>query len=294
MKAVPADTECLAKAQARFAGGAGVKSACFPGVEAHGGCMPARDVSTLADDIDEFVAATVADLDGTQGDAAASKCAAAKERCVSKLTVALLRCYATAERKGVAVGDACMAKADAAFDGGAKPERACFARLEKRGTCAATDDPSATEARVDAFVQDIACGILPSDPTCMEPTPPAEPTPTVAATGPTPTGVTPTPARTPTATRPGRTPTPARTPTSSATRTGGTPGRTRTPTPAATPPPAVCGNGIVEVDEEDCDGTNLDGFTCDDFCIGATGTLRCTSDCFFDVSGCTGFGCEPP
>ncbi len=69
------------------------------------------------------------------------------------------------------------------------------------------------------------------------------------------------------------------------------------PTPAATPV-AVCGNGIVEGDEE-CDGAAIDDTscledicTCDDFCDDAGGTLSCNPDCTLNFSACTAGGCE--
>jgi hypothetical protein len=61
---------------------------------------------------------------------------------------------------------------------------------------------------------------------------------------------------------------------------------------------AVCGNGIVEGDEE-CDGNAFDDTscledvcTCDDFCDDAGGRLGCNRDCTADFSHCTGGGCE--
>ncbi len=96
---------------------------------------------------------------------------------------------------------------------------------------------------------------------------------------------------TPTVTRT-RTPTPIRTvtPVSTLTLT-----LTPTPTPTSTP---VCGNGILEGNEE-CDGTVIDDSgcledvcTCDDFCDDAGGTLSCNPDCTVNFSNCTAGGCE--
>lgn len=54
----------------------------------------------------------------------------------------------------------------------------------------------------------------------------------------------------------------------------------------APPPAPVCGNGVREGNEQ-CDGNDLAGQTCQD--LGFTGgTLKCKGDCTFDTSGCTG------
>ncbi|MBO4350589.1 MAG: hypothetical protein J6A01_06580, partial [Proteobacteria bacterium] len=51
-------------------------------------------------------------------------------------------------------------------------------------------------------------------------------------------------------------------------------------------PASVCGNGVVEANEE-CDGTIPEGVTCESRMSGSTGTLTCTADCKFNTSGCT-------
>ncbi len=99
--------------------------------------------------------------------------------------------------------------------------------------------------------------------------------------------------------RPRRTPAPTVTAGASgatAAATGATAtGVTPTPAPTSTP---VCGNGIVEGDEQ-CDGDAydddscaLDVCTCEDFCDDAGGSLRCRRDCTIDFNRCTAGGCE--
>lgn len=53
--------------------------------------------------------------------------------------------------------------------------------------------------------------------------------------------------------------------------------------PAAITP--VCGNGTIEVPEE-CDGANVGTSTCATFASGATGVLRCSTTCKFDMMMC--------
>jgi cysteine-rich repeat protein len=52
-----------------------------------------------------------------------------------------------------------------------------------------------------------------------------------------------------------------------------------------------CGNGVLEpeFDDEECDGAELGGATCQDLGF-AGGTLGCTEGCRYDLAGCTG-GC---
>jgi cysteine-rich repeat protein len=47
---------------------------------------------------------------------------------------------------------------------------------------------------------------------------------------------------------------------------------------------AACGNGVREADEE-CDGGDLGGYSCGNFCADG-GQLRCSTTCMFDRSGC--------
>jgi hypothetical protein len=66
---------------------------------------------------------------------------------------------------------------------------------------------------------------------------------------------------------------------------------TPVPTPTATPDPnAICGNGIIEGIEE-CDGINLNGHSCGDFCADDTGTLSCSA-CQFNFVLCAGGSCS--
>jgi hypothetical protein len=77
-----------------------------------------------------------------------------------------------------------------------------------------------------------------------------------------------------------------------------TPLATGTPLPSSTPAPtpaAVCGNGVVEGNEE-CDGADLADEDCFALCDDGEGTLMCNSaSCTFDFSLCDFPGtCSPP
>ncbi|MBN2724347.1 MAG: hypothetical protein JXR95_09780 [Deltaproteobacteria bacterium] len=50
-----------------------------------------------------------------------------------------------------------------------------------------------------------------------------------------------------------------------------------------------CGDGFVDAEFEDCDGTSFNGVSCDDLGF-ETGNIGCTSECTFDLSGCSDCG----
>lgn len=52
---------------------------------------------------------------------------------------------------------------------------------------------------------------------------------------------------------------------------------------------AVCGDGVILAPFEQCDGSNLDGATCESLGYYG-GILSCGNDCQYDLSACRGFG----
>ncbi|HYC56141.1 MAG TPA: hypothetical protein VEL28_14500 [Candidatus Binatia bacterium] len=59
-----------------------------------------------------------------------NKCSAGKSLCLAKRIRGLLKCYKTAQARGVAVDEACLQKVEEEFDGGSDPSKGCFAKLE--------------------------------------------------------------------------------------------------------------------------------------------------------------------
>ena len=71
-----------------------------------------------------------------------NKCLAGKNKCVRKKMSALLKCRALCEKSPKRCGQAqldCEAKAKRKFDGGDRPERSCFAKVEARQNPARPD-----------------------------------------------------------------------------------------------------------------------------------------------------------
>jgi hypothetical protein len=192
-----------------------------------------------------------------------------------------------------AIADRCAALAIDELD--ALPAYvACLARHESCETAAliALLAPRASElfARVGGVLDTSSCPAIDHEPR-PTPTPVDSATPTATMVGPTRTphpGETATPTPTATGPTPTLTPTASRTPTS-------TPTRTVRPTPTRTPIP-VCGNGIIEGDEQ-CDGGDLDDNDCDFLCEDEPdpeGTLKCAPNCRYDFGNCKGVNCAPP
>lgn len=63
-------------------------------------------------------------------------------------------------------------------------------------------------------------------------------------------------------------------------------GGTTPPPPPPPPPPQLCGNGVINSGEQ-CDGTNLNGYTCSTLGGYTGGTLSCNSNCTFNTTQCT-------
>jgi hypothetical protein len=159
----------------------------------------------------------------------------------------------------------------------------------------AAGSPTATAAPTVAGTADTTPSPTPTVASTAESTPIGVPsaTATAAPTTAQPTG-SPTAAPTAIATS---VPTATTTPLGVATPTSAPATPTLAPVPSPTPT-AVCGNGIVEGDEE-CDGTAIDNSscledicTCDDFCDNPGGTLSCNPDCTLNFSACTGGNCS--
>ncbi|MBI3767065.1 MAG: hypothetical protein HY271_01065 [Deltaproteobacteria bacterium] len=242
----------------------------------------------------------------TDGADPSACCAAAAPRCHAQQ----LKLARDAQRFAVKVASGCCTRIafstvlDANGLGFASAAHTCqclpapteVADLRSLGTCVGRLVDSATTrllavAEVPRAAEALACVGLEHELDALEASDAAaacdHPTPTVTLAGPTPM-----PTRT---RRPRRTPT---TPFATASPTvAPTPTLTGIPTPSPTSTP-VCGNGIVEGDEE-CDGRAYDTdscledvCTCDDFCDDAGGRLACRRDCTIDFSGCRAGGCE--
>jgi hypothetical protein len=246
-KGLTVDAACIAKAKAKFDGGADPAKGCFEKLEAKGEkagakpnvvCPTSDDTAAIEAKVDAFVDDLVTDLDTVVD---ANKCVAGKIKCATTKNGALLGCYGKAFGKDIALDPTCVGKAESKFDGGATPAKGCFEKLEAKGekagakpsvVCPTSDDTAAIEAKIDAFVADIACDLEPAG--CL----PATPTPTA------------------------------------------TPTATATPTPTATfTPNPNCGNGVLDA-EEVCDPTSATTT-----CPNVNNTLfpcnptTCTCDC---------------
>ena len=95
-----------------------------------------------------------------------SKCLVGKNKCISKKAEALLACWEKAQKPGKPADPndgGCVDKAMRAFDGGARPEKGCFEKLEdkRQSDCVTLDDGGMAEAIVDACVERLVKTINP-------------------------------------------------------------------------------------------------------------------------------------
>ena len=138
-----------------------------------------------------FVAASVphAHAQGIPG-VAPNKCTAGKNKCMAEKIADLMKCSELCEKDPGKCGQVqaeCVQKAMDKFDGGDKPEKGCFAKLEAKqqpekpdSICTTTGDTAAVEAQADALVDallaTVACtntclngGTLKADRSCTCP-----------------------------------------------------------------------------------------------------------------------------
>src|SRR5262249_14927932 len=96
-----------------------------------------------------------------------AKCSAAKIQCATAKAAAFLGCHNKAESKNVPVDQGCLSKASLKFsDPGTG--KGCMEKAESKPPCLTTDDASAIEAKVDAFVLDVVTELDPAYPVPVE------------------------------------------------------------------------------------------------------------------------------
>ena len=105
-------------------------------------------------------------LGGSPAQAVQGKCLAGKSKCVVTLTSGLLKCHQTAETPGKTPdpnAKGCVDKVVTKFDGGATPEKGCFAKLEgKTGNdCLTFADTEVLQAAVQACVDQFVSALDP-------------------------------------------------------------------------------------------------------------------------------------
>ena len=103
---------------------------------------------------------------GSPAQAVQGKCLAGKSKCVVTLTSGLLKCHQTAETPGKTPdpnAKGCVDKVITKFDGGATPEKGCFAKLEgKTGNdCLTFADTEMLQAAVQACVDQFVSALDP-------------------------------------------------------------------------------------------------------------------------------------
>src|SRR5262245_26164168 len=101
-------------------------------------------------------------------EAVQSKCLAGKNKCMAQKAGALLKCEQKAEAPGKPIEpdlSECRSKAMAKFDGGTRPDKGCFAKLEAKtnNDCVTLGDTGGAEGAVDGCVEQIVQTIDPGE-----------------------------------------------------------------------------------------------------------------------------------
>jgi len=157
----PADPNangCIDKVVAKFESPSNPPKGCFEKLEskATNDCLTFDDTVAAEAVVDSCIGAFVAAVDPpplTQ-----SKCGAGKKKCVSKLTVGLLKCYTLAQTPGKSPdpnAKDCITKALGKYDGGADPSKGCFAKLEAKvpNDCETLGDSGSVKTLVQTCVE---------------------------------------------------------------------------------------------------------------------------------------------
>ncbi len=161
LKGTAVDPACIQKAEDKYSGGAVPSKGCFAKLEAKGGCFTVGDSATIENKVLAFVLDVVTELDPGFPAPVTNKCSAGKKKCVFTKTSSILKCYQTAQLKGLPVDPACIQKAEDKYSGGADPTKGCFAKLELKPPCLTTGDSAALEAKVLAFIHDLIGELVP-------------------------------------------------------------------------------------------------------------------------------------
>jgi len=156
-KALPVDSACLAKSSTSF-------SSAYGKAEAKGGCNTTGDAAAIEAKVDAFALDVNSEL-YTSGE---DKCAGSKIKAAGKKASGILGCHSKAATKNTPIDAACTGKVEGKFT-------SAFGKAEAKGGCNTTGDAAAIEAKVDAFVVDVANELtppptttttLPSTPVC--------------------------------------------------------------------------------------------------------------------------------
>jgi hypothetical protein len=135
-------------------------------------CTVTGDLVALTLAGDAFVTGVVTTIDPSYPAVGpASVCDGGKKTCVANRTACLLKVAAAATKKGGPVDPSAMQKCADKFDGGAKGfDKGCVGKLQSKQKaekpktlCAVTDDGTALETAVDAFVSGTLGAILDQD-----------------------------------------------------------------------------------------------------------------------------------
>ncbi len=135
-KGIAVDSDCLNKAETKF-------RIAFDRIDSRGGCATTGDSAAYEVEVDAFVA-----------DIVGENLCSAKIKAAGSAGQGLLKCWASATKKGTAVDNDCLDKADGKLAG-------AFTKADAKG-CTPAGGTTTVQGHVDAFVGSIAGSVAPS------------------------------------------------------------------------------------------------------------------------------------
>jgi len=140
-KGVAVDTACLMGAETKFSG-------AYMKAQGKGDCVNSTAAGTVETQVDTFITDLVTEIDGGTGTPAMSKCSSKEIAAAGKKAGGLIKCYAKAVGKGVAVDSACTGAAMTKFG-------TAWGKATAAGTCNTTVTQTTIENKVDTFVTNL-------------------------------------------------------------------------------------------------------------------------------------------
>ncbi len=140
-KGLAVDTTCLGTAETKF-------SAAYSKAVGKGGCINTTPAGTIETKVDNFITDLVTEINGGTGTPTASNCSSKELAAAGKKAGGVIKCYAKAVAKGLAVDSACITAAQTKFG-------TSWGKATAAGGCNTAVSQGDIETKVDNFAADV-------------------------------------------------------------------------------------------------------------------------------------------